>query len=245
MISTTSSEIPLIPANCTSARLIQHLHDNQPDVPQIMVESEIDALVGALEADLVNISTILRKAFTGEPISLSRKTDSEYVFFNECQLAIAMVGTSNQFLKLVNNRSDGFLSRFLVYMIDSPPIVSRLRPCPTCPNLTETFTKMGNKVYEIWNFVRNEPFEVDLEQRHWDILEEYLRVNLGTTLAKYGDDGSQILYRGGLMCFKICMVLTALRKFDNAESASRLICSEDDFLTALQMVHTSINHSFI
>jgi len=238
-------QVPLIPANSTSAALIKAIESNQPDVPQIMLESEIDSLVGAMEGDLVNISTILRKAFTGEPISIARKTDAEYVSIMNCQLAIGMVGTSNQFLKLVNNRSDGFLSRFLVYNVDTPPVASGIKPCPTCPNLTESFTKMADEVFDFWSFSKRSPLHVELQTHHWDILETYIKDRLQPIVSKYGDDGSQVLFRGGLQCFKICMVLSALRRYENAEATTEIICTDDDFATALQLVDTSIQHSFI
>jgi len=237
-------QAPLIPANSTSAALIQALQANQPDVPQIIIDAEIDSLVGALESDLFNISTILRKGFTGESISSFRKTESEYVWIENCQLAISMVGTSNQFLKLVNNRSDGFLSRWLVYHLSAPPSVSGLKPSPTTTNLTDTFTKMADEVFDFWKFSKRLPLHVELQEHHWEILQTYMDERLHGIITKYGDDGTQILFRGGLQCFKICLSLSALRRYENVDTSTTIVCTNEDFTTALQLVDTSISHSF-
>ena len=49
--------------------------------------------------------------------------------------------------------------------------------------------------------------------------------------ALYGEDASGTIKRLGLMCYKIAMTLSAIRSED-----TEIICSDDDFDTALYLV---------
>jgi hypothetical protein len=233
-----------IPANCTSSKLIQHIQDNHPDVPTIMIEAEVDALVAAMESDLT-YSDILRKGFHGEIVSISRKTEAEYATITNWKMAVAMVGTPNQFVKLVNNRSDGLMSRFMVNIIDKPPVISGIRPCPGCPNLTEVFNRISKNIFDLWKFQDSSELKVDLTLEHWEALQEYLDKKLEKVVQEHGDDAAQIILRHGLMAFKICMILTAIRKFEYREIKPEMICSPDDFNIAMAIIGRSIDDSLI
>ncbi|RYE40067.1 MAG: DUF3987 domain-containing protein, partial [Sphingobacteriales bacterium] len=238
-------QIVFIPANTTYAKLIQHLQDNQINgiVPQILIDAEIDSLVGSMESDLTNISSVFRKAFHGETISMSRKTDNEYSEIRDCQMALALTGTANQFIKLVNNRSDGLVSRFLVYKIDAPPKVIGIRKCPGCRDFRKIKETLANEYYQFWKFISLEDFEVELSDHQLEQLEDYLTEKLDEYVLSHGDEVAQIVLRHGVMVNKICMVLTALRKFENAESIDKMVCSDEDFSVALELIEISLGHA--
>lgn len=236
--------VVFIPANVTSAKLIQHLNDNQSEkVPQILIDAEIDSLVGSVEAEIATISSILRKAFHGETISMSRKTDNEYIEIRECQLALSLTGTMNQIVKLVNNRSDGFISRLLLYVVDAPPQVSGIIRCSTCVKPKKVFEDLSDDYFTFWQFVQEEAFEVQLDDNHLEILQEYLEEKLQEAITSYDDEASQIVLRHGLMVLKISMVLTAMRKFEYAESSKAISCSDEDFETALAIIDRSLDNA--
>lgn len=236
--------VVFIPANVTSAKLIQHLNDNQTEkVPQILIDAEIDSLVGSVEAEIATISSILRKAFHGETISMSRKTDNEYIEIRECQLALSLTGTMNQILKLVNNRSDGFISRLLLYVVDAPPQVTGIIRCPTCVKPKRVFEGLSHDYFTFWQFLQEEGFEVRLDDNHLEILEEYLKEKLQEAITTYDDEASQIVLRHGLMVLKISMVLTGMRKFEYAESCTAIACSDEDFQTALSVIDKSLDNA--
>jgi hypothetical protein len=55
---------------------------------------------------------MLRKAFHHEKISVSRKTNSEYVEVNEPQLCHCIIRTPKQIFNIIPSAEDGLFSRF-------------------------------------------------------------------------------------------------------------------------------------
>ena len=45
--------------------------------------------------------------------------------------------------------------------------------------------------------------------------------------------------------YRICMIFTALRKFENGELNSNYTCTDEDFKIALQVVKTYLSHSIL
>ncbi len=106
-------KIVFIPADCSQARMVEHLQAN--DGQGIICETEADTMSGAKKQDWGDYSPILRSAFHHEKISISRKTGNEYVEINEPRLAVALSGTPAQAPRLISSAEDGLFSRFLFY----------------------------------------------------------------------------------------------------------------------------------
>ena len=70
-------KVLFIPANNSSARVIQHLKEG--DGHGIFCETEADSMGNVLKQDWGSYSDLLRKAAHHEPISYSRKANKEWV----------------------------------------------------------------------------------------------------------------------------------------------------------------------
>ena len=71
--------VVLIPADITPSRLVQHLADAEGITPTILIEEEIDTSTASKKAG-GDFSYVLRKAASGETISLSRKGENQPLF---------------------------------------------------------------------------------------------------------------------------------------------------------------------
>jgi uncharacterized protein DUF3987 len=236
--------VVLIPANCSSSKIISHLADNQTDdCPSVLIESEIDTLTIAQSNEWGNFSDILRKAFHNEPVSQSRKTGDEYIEVTSPKLAVALSGTLNQVKTLINNSEDGLYSRFLVYAIDSGGLWFDVSPCDTCPNLTEVFEEQADEYHDFWEFISKEPFEVLLTQDQWVILNTAYKSKLSEIKEYVNPNCTGLVKRHGIMLFKLCLVLTAFRKYERKLMGKEMICQKEDFETALYLAGQSLEHS--
>jgi hypothetical protein len=93
--------------------MIEHLQNN--DGQGIICETEADTMSGAKKQDWGDYSPALRAAFHHEKITLTRKTNNEYIEINEPRLAVALSGTpAHKAPKLIASAEDGLFSRFLV-----------------------------------------------------------------------------------------------------------------------------------
>lgn len=52
------------------------------------------------------------------------------------------------------------------------------------------------------------------------------------------EDAAGLVYRLGLIFFRLCMIFSALRKYENGEMSSTIICTDEDFNTVMQIVQT-------
>ncbi|RYF86777.1 MAG: DUF3987 domain-containing protein [Chitinophagaceae bacterium] len=59
------------------------------------------------------------------------------------------------------------------------------------------------------------------------------------------EEAASIVKRLGLVLFRMAMLFTALRKFENGEAASTLVCTNEDFSTALQLAGIYLQHSLL
>jgi hypothetical protein len=81
----------------------------------IICETEADTMSSTKKQDWGDYSSIMRAAFHHEKISVSRKTNNEFIEVNEPRLAITLTGTPAQAPKLIASAEDGLFSRFLFY----------------------------------------------------------------------------------------------------------------------------------
>ena len=79
-------------------------------------ESEADTLSKMFSQEWGDFSDVLRKAFHGERLSLSRDSDDEFMEIESPKLSVVLSGTRNQITPLLKSRENGLFSRF-IYVI--------------------------------------------------------------------------------------------------------------------------------
>jgi len=233
-------KVVFIPANISSSKFLQHLSDNSPDTPAIIIESEMDTLSITNASDYGNYSDIMRKALENEPVSLSRRMNNEYIDVECPKVAIILSGTPGQVFKFIHNREDGLLSRFLVMSYNNNQGWQSVSPCPDCINLTDYFRELSADYFSMWEFNSKADLKVTLSSQQWSRLNSYCDEKYSEITIAHHQDATSIIKRHGNMIFKICMVLTAMRKYEAQLFVASLECLDEDFYTALYLVNESL-----
>ena len=216
-----------IPGNTSSAMITKHLEYN--DGMGCICETEADALTNALKQEWGSFSDIIRKGFQAEIISLSRKTDLEYSEIKEPKFSLALTGTPNQLDLLITSVQDGLFSRVLFYSFNAAPIWKT--------TYTTGIGKSNKEIFEDYSADLCDKFKNNAVQKFAMTEEQGLKLDntfeelLRHNIALYDKNVSGTVYRLGLMCYKIAMTLSAVRSDD-----TEIICSEEDFNTALYLV---------
>ncbi len=232
--------VVFLPGNSSSSKMLQHLSINDPDIPLILFETEMDTINVATGSDFGQYSDVLRKAFQNEPVSQSRRTDNEFFDIEKPKIAIVISGTPGQLFKFINNKSDGLLSRFLVMNFKNSEGWKNVAPCSTCPNLSDFFDKIAPEYLEFYNYISNEPLEVKLTRGQWACVDSFGKEQYDLISKIHGEEATSIIKRHNLILFKICMVLTSLRKFEEDDKAAVKFCGDEDFITALYLIKKSL-----
>lgn len=233
----------LIPANVTSAKLIEHLSANEGTTPSIIVESEIDTLTVAAKSEHGNFSDILRKGFHNETVSYSRKGNSEFLEVTCPTFSMALAGTVNQFRKLITNSEDGLLSRFWVYQFSAPQNWSSVAPSNNGQNLDDLFEGLSASVYEYHQYLKAKDITIRLTPGQWNRLDGFGTNNLQRCKDNSGLNCAGIVKRHALMLYKACLTLTAIRMAETKSVEATVFCSDEDFGLALWLCQQSLECS--
>ncbi|MEI2759621.1 MAG: DUF3987 domain-containing protein [Bacteroidia bacterium] len=236
-------KIIFIPADCSKARMIEHLKAN--DGQGIICETEADTMSGAKKQDWGDYSTILRAAFHHETVSSTRKTDNQYDEINEPRLAVALSGTPAQAPRLLSSAEDGLFSRFLFYAYKN--CIEWQDPSPKSNGVVynDHFEALSVQVLELISLLELSPTTVELTEEQWQRINTDFPVMLSEVVTFTSEDAAGVVYRLGLIFFRLCMIFSALRKFENGEMSSTIICTDEDFNTVMQIVQTYLDHSLL
>lgn len=235
-------KVLFIPANNSSARVIQHLQEG--DEHGIFCETEADTMGNVFKQDWGSYSELLRKAFHHEPISYSRKTNKEWVEIKKPRLSVALAGTPGQVENLIKSAEDGLFSRFIFYVFKSDTGWIDAGETMGGINLTEYFNSLSGKVMSFVDFLHQNEFVIfRITEDQWTRLNKYGRTATQSMMTFISEDLSGTSKRLGLILYRFCMIITALRYFDNGEITSEMMCSDEDFNLSLKLVTVLQEHA--
>lgn len=232
-----------LPADTSQAMMMKMLQDNEGK--GIICETEADAMSGANKQDWGNYSHIMRAAFHHEKISAARKTNNELLEIPNPQLAVSLSGTPAQVPKLIQSAEDGLFSRFMFYAFKNEIIWQDPSPKKGGIIFNDHFEKLSNDVLQVYDFLEQHPTEVQLTPDQWQQLNIVFSKLLTNTVLFNSDDTSSIVFRLGLVLYRFCMIFTALRKVENGDCSKVVVCTDEDFLAALELINVYLNHSIL
>ena len=232
----------IIPANTSATAVYQLLNDNGGK--GLIFETEGDTLANAFESDFGNFSDGFRKAFHHEPISYHRRGGDEDVEIESPQLSTVLTGTPRQIVSLIRDAENGLFSRFIFYRLVSKLQWKDVLADQTTESLDDKFRAMGERYVEFYDaIIQNGTvrFSVTPSQRQKfndyfsGLQEEFYKI--------FKDDILASVRRLGLICYRLAMILSALRMMDNSELTNDLVCEDEDFDVALTMCRTLAIHT--
>lgn len=232
-----------IPANSSYAKILYHLHQNEG--AGIICETEADTMGNILKQEWGSYSDMLRKAFHHEPLSSSRKASNEYIEIPEPKLSVALTGTPGQIAGLISSAEDGLFSRFFFYVFKSDQIWNDVSPNANGVNLTDHFGSLSDKVYDMINFMKETKMRFFLTTEQWAHLNNSFSYMLTDVTVFTSENAGSIVKRLGLLLYRIAMIFTALRKWENKSHEVEMYCSDADFLLSMHLSELYLKHSLI
>ena len=235
-------KIKILPANVSTAEMYSFLGSSEHGL--LIIESEADTLSNMLNNDWSNYSDVLRKAFHHEPISISRKIEKVFEEINQPKLSMVISGTPNQLQPLMKSKDNGLFSRFLIYSFDEIAEFKNVFAIKSKDN-RKAFENLSKVIFDLYRLLTEleNPIEFQFTDnqiirftRRFKFIREDVIVNHTASFLSN-------LNRHGLIMFRICMILTALRNKDRITSKEVLVCSNRDFLNALSLTATLLRHS--
>lgn len=231
-----------IPANNSASGAYQLLAEN--DGIGLIFETEGDTLSLAFKTDYGNYSDGFRKAFHHETISYYRKTDKEYVDIEMPRLSVVLSGTPNQVVSLIPSAENGLLSRFIFYSMDIDDTWKNVFEKSTSNGLNIHFESLGKEFHELhWVFKEGQEIKFVLSSNQELEFNSFFKKLQSEYFLLQGEEYVATVRRLGLITFRLCMILSALRLREHGAIESEITCEEKDFQSALEMVKVLVLHS--
>ena len=236
-------KVVYIPANTSNAKVIQHLDWNEGK--GIICETEADTLGQTFKNEWGSYSDMLRKSFHHEKISVSRKTDAEFVEVNEPQLSVALSGTPKQIFNIISSAEDGLFSRFIFYVFKTDAVWMDVSPKGNPVNLSNYFKTQSIEVLKMVEYYERDSLNLLLTDEQWNELNKSFSTFLQQVNTFVSDDALSVVKRLGIILYRFCMIFSAIRKFNENNYHPEIYCTDTDFQTALTLVTTYLEHSVI
>jgi hypothetical protein len=232
-----------VPANTSSSKVYEHIEKNEGK--GIICETEADTLGIVFKNDWGSYSDLLRKAFHHERISISRKTDNLYFEVENPQLSVVLTGTPNQIVNIIQSAEDGLFSRFLFYTFSAEPVWKSPAPQPGKPDFSKYFKEKAQEIFRMQEMLECNPTVVSMSVEQWREFNSFFEEVLIEINELVSSEATSVVKRLGLIFFRICLIFTALRKFENGDTTGELECEEIDFQNTKQIVKVLLEHSII
>lgn len=236
-----------IAADSSSASFKENLKSNKET--GTVCETEADTLSNTLQMEWGSYSDLIRKAFQHEPVTYSRLDQRNGIRINEIKqpkLSICLTGTPNQVPKLLHSTEDGLFSRiiFYTYKNDGIPYFKDVFADFTVRDLTEYFNSLSGELYRLYeqsNKNTSVTFHLQAKQegafvKHFDKMVK--RINF-----EFGEETRSVVIRLGLITYRIAMILTILRSFENNKFEKNIYCEDLDFNTSLKLSKIYVEHA--
>ena len=236
-------KILYLPGNTSHAKILWHLDQNSGS--GIICETEADTIGSVFKQDWGSYSHLMRNAFQHEKVSSSKKNNNEFIEVDTPKLSMALSGTPNQVTGLIASPEDGLFSRFLFYVYKAAQVWKDVSPKGTGGNLTEHFRTLSKRVYEMTLFLEKCETEITLSDEQWAILNQTCAGWLGDVVTFTSEEAGSVVKRLGLIMYRMAMIFTALRKFENGDMTEKVQCTDVDFNVAVRLSEIYMQHSIL
>ena len=231
-----------IPANNSSTGAYELLADSNGN--GLIFETEGDTLAQSFKSDYGNYSDGFRKAFHHETISYFRRKDKEFVEIEKPCISAMLSGTPRQITSLIPNSENGLFSRFMFYYMNTKQEWIDVFANSESGVLEDYFKGLGDTFFEYYKYLKSTPpicFKLTVNQQKE--FNQYFTKMQQKYLALLGDDFIGSIRRLGLITFRLSMIFSVLRSFEDGDIANPMICKDEDFQAALSIIQILIKHS--
>jgi len=229
-----------ISTNIEPADLTGYLNRN--DGSGMIFDSDAEVLGNILNHYQGEYSNLLENAFRHEYIIWGWKPDGTLVEVSQPKLSVCLSGTPHQLTKFIPSFENGLLSTFMFYIFRSAPVWQIISSGSVRASLQNFYEELSEDVLEMIHFLEAHPATFDLTEAQWKLLRSTFQKIFEETYHDYGTRALGIVRRMELNCFRMAMILSAIRKFEEKDSVKELICKEDDFQAAILLAENYLKH---
>ncbi len=235
----------VLSGNITGAATMEWLSTTNGE--GLIFSPEADILTESLKNEHAGtLSTVLREAWGNAPVDHARRQNgSERLRVRTPKLSIVLAGTPfsvPRFFADTQAVENGLFSRFAFYCMQGDvKIATDIFSDSKEASKEERLAMIGDDFAQRWEqvFAACGNLYVNVQERHRADFHSRLQELLEVAVEKLGQDvGTGLTFRNGILCWRIAMVLSAIRLMDSAapiEGDAETDITEEEYRSAWAM----------
>lgn len=232
----------ILPGDTSATAVIQIMHDN--DGTALIFETEGDTLATSFKSDYGNYSTNFRNSFHHEPFGFHRRGDDEHVEVEVPKLSTVLSGTPDQIKTLIKSPENGLFSRFAFYYLESHLEFKNVFKRSSGQSLNKYFASLGQEYLEFYHELqKTHQLEFSLTEEQEALFLDYFSESQTDLFIDFGEGILATIRRMGVICYRLAMVLTALRLMETGDFCTNPVCTDVDFHSAMKISSVLLQHS--
>ena len=216
----------------------------------MVFSTEADTLTQVLSQEWGQFTDILRQAFHHEDITSTRAKDKQHIIIEEPQLGLLVTCTPKQIIELLSPKQNenGTSSRDLFYCTKGN--MEWRDPFAGKEPAADRYREIGESVKQMYDLLvrrRDNRIQILLTDKQKQAFNEHFKPLLPEQIGLYGFDFAAFIVRIALVAFRMMMVLTTLRNYEQGQLADTqqqaFICSDNDYQTAMTIIDCLVAHT--
>jgi hypothetical protein len=208
----------------------------------VLFDDEFEALSKFRKHDRDGLNHLLKQGYDNRNLPYGRSYHYPEVVAKEPKFSFLTAGNLYQIPQFIINTEDGSYSRHLFYAAKEIVEFGDIKP-GEWRDFFDQRDKYAEKLSAFIEYSLGSPFEFKLTDEQSDKITQK-----GKALQQRFNGSSDIhmdavIKRAGRDTFKIAMVLSCFRRYDERNSETEFTCHNSDFETALLIMDTLIWHS--
>ena len=216
----------------------------------MVFSTEADTLTQVLSQEWGQFTDILRQAFHHEDITSTRAKDKQHIIIEEPQLGLLVTCTPKQIIELLSPKQNenGTSSRDLFYCTKGN--MEWRDPFAGKEPAADRYREIGESVKQMYDLLvrrRDNRIQILLTVEQKLAFNEHFKPLLPEQIGLYGVDFAAFIVRIALVAFRMMMVLTTLRNYEQGQLADTqqqaFVCSDNDYQTAMTIIDCLVAHT--
>lgn len=212
--------------------------------------TEADTLSQALGQEWGQFTDAFRQAFHHESIETSRNKEKLRIVIDEPQLGILITCTPKQITDLLSPKQNenGTSSRDLFYCTKG--CQEWIDPFQAKEPTADYYYEIGKEVRKMYDLLESRAksrIQILLSEEQQKAFNDHFKPLLPEQIGLYGEDFAAFVVRIALVAFRMMMVLTTLRKYEQGclsdLQQQAFVCTDDDYQTAMTIIDCLVQHT--
>ncbi len=227
----------------SASKMIEQLSLHE-DIASFMFETELDTLNEVMQQDFGSYEDLFNKAYHHESLGSHTHLHGN-MCANRPQLSVFVSGTPRMFKTFIPSTENGTFSRFLIYRLVSNGEYMPLTDNDDRNERDQRIAAASEAICRYARFLEQSATFVSFTDMQRQRINRFFEREVHQNWIFGNEDRNSVVLRYRISLFRICMILTALRKAEAGWMVRNMTVADEDFETAFGIIKTCLRHAYM